>query len=224
MRAPSKSATDDQIVDAIADELKPWKQQRRQIETGPKAGWIEDKSKAEVLATISDAVRLEIVRLRELAPNFFKRDAINKTRADAQAIMKAVDHLTELLSAATTSPELLLRLGQHDRLVGSASDLANRPVPRLIEALLEVRGICQAADENQPGADQVKRWSALIALRLVLDFSDKDPTAGSENTKYCRIAGLLYESATGDEHNLRHICQDVLRPYHLKKLLPRRRG
>ena len=91
--------------------------------------------------------------------------------------------------------------------------MANMPVPRLLDALKEVREICQVADDNQPQADQVKFWCANIAIRLVLRFSQENPSAGSEKSKYCRIAALLYESVMGKAHSLRRICQEVLRPY-----------
>lgn len=201
----SRATTEDQIVEAVVDALRPWKPQHRQIETGRRAGEIVAKADAEVLAHISDAVRSEIVRFRTLVPDFFDRDAIRKTRDDARDIIKSVDRLKEHLLAKTFSPELRMRL-----------DVRRS---RLLDALNEARDICQAADENQPQADQVKLWCAQIAIRLMLDFSLSRPAAGSGNTEYCRIASLLYESVTGDrDENLRHICQDVLRPY--QSLLP----
>jgi hypothetical protein len=206
--ARDRAVIDNEIVQAIVGALKPWAPQMRQLETG------EQEADPQPEAAISGAVRAEILRFRTTAvPHFFHRDAIKKTRDDARAIIKAIDNLTEHLSALTMSPELRVRLGQHDRLIGSPSDIANMPVPRLIEALLEVRGICQSADENQPQADQVKKWCAMIAIRLVLRFSTKKPNAGSDQSAYCTIAGYLYESVTGKEERLRGVCQNVLKPY-----------
>jgi hypothetical protein len=200
--------TENEIVDAITRALKPWAPQIRQIETG------EQGIDPNPEAAISGAVRAEVQRFRTMAvPHFFHRDAIKKTREDARAIMKAIDSLTEILSASTISPELRLRLGQHDRLIGSPSDIAGMPVPRLLGALVDVRGICQSADENQPQADQVKKWCAMIAIRLILRYSTSRPNAGSDQSAYCTIAGLLYESATGKEERLRGVCQNVLKPY-----------
>lgn len=189
-------------VKFIVDFLKPWAIQQKQLPTG----YLVEKSKSELLAEISAAVEREIDRLRELVPDYFSRNAIQKTRYDAREVIAAIDHLTGLLLAQTISPELRLRLG------------LDLPAPKVLGALNEVRALCHAADENQPGADQVKFWCASIALNLMLRFSQKRPSAGSVETPFCTIAGLLYQSVTGDEENLRSICQSVLKPY--QPLLP----
>ena len=108
-------------------------------------------------------------------------------------------------------------------MTGAPADIANMPIPRLLDALQEVRDICQAADENQPQADQVKHWCVRTALRLMLQFSEDDPTAGSAKSPYCMISSLLYQVVTGKEGELRRICQDILKPYHDAQLLPRRK-
>jgi hypothetical protein len=212
--------TENPITEAIADALKEWKPQQRQIETGRRAGELQPLTKAELRSQILQAVNTEISRMRTTAvPDFFGREAIRKTRADAREIMKAIDQLKSKLSAKTLSPELRIRLGLHTSLIGSPSDLANMPVPRLLGGMEEVRGICQTANNNQPAADQVKLWCVRIALRLVLDYSIKRPSVGSSNSAFCVVAGLLYQSATGSKRQLRRICQEVLKPY--QPLLPK---
>ena len=203
MHAPSKSAVDDQIVQAIADALKPWKPQRRQIETGTKAGWMEDKSKAEVLATISATVREDILRLRATVPNFLDRKAIQKTRHDARDIVESIDRIEQQLSAKTLSPELGLRLSH---------------VPHLLDTLKAAREICEAGDNNQPDGDQVKLWCARVAMRLVVKFSEKNPSAGSARSKYCEITDLIHWAVTQKKLSLRHICQDMMKLY--RPILP----
>jgi hypothetical protein len=190
----------------------------RQIETRKRAGEIEAKSAAEVQAQVTEKVRNEIVRLRALVPDFYGRGAIQKTREDARDIMESIDDLREKISVNVLSPELLLRLGLHPSIIGSAEDIKNGPVPRLLDALEAVRGICRAAEKNQPGADQVKLWCVRVALRLMLQFSTKRPSAGSVDSSYCAIASLLYRGVTGKRSELRRVCQDVLRPY--RGLLP----
>jgi hypothetical protein len=215
-------ATRDELVGAVALALKPYAPRLRQIETGE----IVQKSEADVHAEALEAVRSDIEQFRTVSvPDFFGREAIRKTRDDARAIIKAVNHLTGLMEAKTLAPALRLRLGDHDKLRGTPADIANMPVPRLLDALQEVRDVCQAADENQPQADQVKHWCARIALRLMLRFSEDDPTAGSARSPYCMISSVLYQVVTGKEGlELRRICQDVLKPYHDAQLLPRRRS
>jgi hypothetical protein len=105
-------------------------------------------------------------------------------------------------------------------LKGTEADIANMPIPKLLDALHEVRVICEAAVKNQPQTDQVKLWCTRTALRLILRFSETRPSAGSPNTSYCRIAGLFYQGVTGEAAALRRICQDVLRPYVDMDLLP----
>jgi hypothetical protein len=207
-------ATDDEIVQAIASSLKPWKPQLRQLETG----YLVEKSSGELLAEISTSVREAITTLRQTVPDYFSRYAIRKTGDDACDIAASIDRVTELLSAKTISPELRLRLGLDIPLTGDPSEITNMPVPRLLDALHAVRELCQAAADNQPGADQVKLWCVRTALRLVLEFSKEAPSAGSEDTSYCRIAGWLYERVTGKDGVPRSICQDVLRGY--RPLLP----
>jgi hypothetical protein len=213
MHAPGKKpalVTDDQIVEAIVEALKPW--QLRQW-----AGWLklEDMSEAEVLTTIKNGIHRDIARLREVVPKYLSREAIRKTRNDAREIIKSIDKLTQRLTAKTLSPSLQMHIsiveqpGPPDP-TGPLADLAGNPAPRLLDALKKVRKVCKAADKTQPLADQVKASCASLAWRYVMQFSLERPTAGSEDTKYCRIAGLLYESVSGKEHSLRHICQDVL--------------
>jgi hypothetical protein len=197
---------DDYIIKYIADFLKPWKPQLRQVDTG----CLVEKSEAELRTEISNAIRSEIERLRELVPNYFAREAIQKTREDARNILQSIDQLEKQLASKTLSPELQLRL--HLDAKGDQA-VANAPGPRLRDALKTVRELCQAADDRQPQADQEKFWCATIALSLINDFSKKRPTAGSVKTPYCAIAGLLYQSVTGREESLRGVCQDVLRPY-----------
>jgi hypothetical protein len=199
----SEPATVDGIVRAIADALKPWKPQRRQIETGTKAGWIKDKSKAEVLATILDAVRERILLLRADVPNFFDREAIRKTRADARELLCSIGQIEQQLSAKTFSPELRLRLSH---------------VPHLLDTLKAARQICEAGDNNQPDGDQVKLWCARVAMSLVVKFSEENPSAGSARSKYCEITDLLYWAVTEKKQSLRRICQDMMKLY--RPILP----
>lgn len=214
MRAPSdtKPTTDEEIVKYIVDFLKPWSNQHKPVQTGYlveqqiPTGYLVEKSKPELLAEISAAVQREIDRLRDLVPAYFSRNAIQKTRHDARDVIAAIDRLTALLSAKTMSQELRLRLG------------LDLPAPRVLDALHEVRELCQAADANQPGNDQIKFWCVTVALNLMLRFSQKRPSAGSIKTPFCAIAGLLYQSVSGSEENLRRTCQEVLRPY--QPLLP----
>jgi hypothetical protein len=212
--------TENEITKAITEALAPWSPQLRQIERGKRAGEIEAKSRSEVLSEISEKVGLEILRFRtSMVPDFFGRSAIKKTRQDARTLIESIDHLSKLLSAKTLSPELLLRLGHHTNLKGAPADLANMPIPRLFDVMQEIRGICKVADHAQPQADQVKLWCALTAIRLILQFSETRPSAGSLNTPYCRIASLFYQGVTGKEQAIRRVCQEVLRPY--QTLLPR---
>jgi hypothetical protein len=205
-----RSATDDELVEAITNALKPWAPQLRQLANG----FIEEKSEADVTEELLTVVRGCIDRLRQTVPDYFSRDAIRKTRGQARDIAAAIDRVTDLLSAKTISPELRLRLAMDTPLTGDRSEIINLPVPRLLDALHTVRVRSQAGADNQPNADQVKLWCVRSALNLVLRFSKNNPSAGSAKSPYCIIASALYESVTGEkELQLRRVCQDVLRPY-----------
>lgn len=204
---------DGDIVKYIVDFLKPWKPQRRQIETGEHACEMEFKSEADLKAEISNAVAEQLSRLQTIVPSFLARTAIEKTRHDARDLIETIDELQRLLLSKTLSPELRIRLGDDGRPVDPSVDINNLPVPRLLDALNNVRQRCQAADENQPQRDEIKFWCATKAIGLILKYSEKRPRAGSVKTPYCTIAGLLYQGVTGEEQSLRGVCQDVLRPY-----------
>lgn len=201
----TKAPTDHELVEAITRALQPWSPQLRQIECG------EIETNPEPKKFISEAVGSKIAELRTLTPAFFHREAIRKTRDDARAIMEAIDRLSGVMATKTLSPELKLRLGLEIHATEASSN--NLPVPSLVRALSEVRGICQSAEENQPQADQVKRWCATIAIGLINRFSTERPSAGSDQSAYCTIAGLIYESVTGKEERLRGVCHDVLKSY-----------
>jgi hypothetical protein len=143
--------------------------------------------------------------LRRATPEHFEREAIRKTREDAQAIIREIGRIDGLLRSATLAPELRLRLSLD-------AAVADAPVARLLSALNEVRELCQAGDDNQPSTDQVRTWCARIAYTLMHRYSDERPTSGSPRSTYRVIASLLYEILTGErERDLKRACDDHLR-------------
>jgi hypothetical protein len=204
--------TDDEIVRDVTDSLlKPWAPEILwQIKTG-------QSTEAELHTEISNAVRAGITLLRDTVRDFFDREAIRKTRDDARGIVATIARLEEQLQKA--SPGLRLRL----RLDAALDDKAGLPVARLLHALRDVCAECQATDNALPNVDQVKLWCVRVAMNLMLRFSAKKPTVGSDASRFCTIAGLLYESVTGKkDQSLRYICEDVLRQY--RPLLPPRKA
>jgi hypothetical protein len=136
--------------------------------------------------------------LRRTSPEYLERCAIQKTREDADAIAKSVAKLSELLERATLAPEMQLRLEPEK--------------DALLRGLRAVQEICEQADQNQPGADQVLIWCASIAFTLLFRFSDKMPTSGSAQSPYRVVASLLYEVLTGEHgHDLRRACDKHLK-------------
>jgi hypothetical protein len=151
-----------------------------------------------------------IVRaLRQASPDYFDREAIRKTRDDARKIIGLIDRLDEALRSRGLAPELRMRLALE---VDSDAHAANAPAGRLLVALGEVRELCQAGDDNQPSADQVRIWCARVAFTLMHQFSEEKPTSGSPDSTYRAIAGLLYEILTGErDRDLERACEDHLR-------------
>ena len=139
-----------------------------------------------------------VVRLlRRTTPEYLERNAIQKTRDDAEAIAKSAAKLSKLLERATLAPEMRLRLEPEK--------------DALLSGLRAVQEICEQADQNQP-RDQVLTWSASIAFTLLFRFSDQTPTSGSAQSPYRVVASLLYEVLTGEHgHDLRRACGEHLK-------------
>jgi hypothetical protein len=153
----------------------------------------------------------EIIRtLRRAAPDYLDRSSIRKTRDDARTILQSIAELKRHVQRSTLSPELKLRLGLDA--TGSSSEIANMPVPRLLETLQIISEICEAADQGQPSEDPVKVWCAKVAHTLMFRFSDERRSSGSPRSSYRIIAGLLYEILTGEAHrDLKRACDNHLR-------------
>lgn len=145
--------------------------------------------------------------LRRASPEYFDREAIRKTRDEARDIVRFIDRLDRALRPEALSPELRLRLA----LEVEARKSTNSPGQRLLASLSEVRELCQAGDDNQPSADQVRIWCARIAYSLMHRFSDEPITSGSPDSTYRAIAGLLYEVLTGErDRDLKRACDEHL--------------
>jgi len=145
--------------------------------------------------------------LRRAAPEHLDREAIRKTRDQARTIVGLIDRLEKALTSDGLTAELHLRLA----LEAQSGSTTNGPAQRLFVALDEVRQLCQAGDENQPAADQVRLWCARIAYSLMSRFSEQEITSGSPDSTYRAIAGLLYEVLTGEaDRDLKRACDDHL--------------
>lgn len=145
--------------------------------------------------------------LRRASPEHFNREAIRKTRDDARSIAGLIDRIEDALTSESLAPELRLRLS----LNAEADRATNSPGRRLLMVLNEVRALCQAGEENQPSADQVRIWCARTAYSLMFKFSEEHITSGSPDSAYRAIAGFLYEVLTGEANrDLKRACDDHL--------------
>jgi hypothetical protein len=181
MKPDGRATSLDEIVGAIANELRPWKQTER--------------------GAVDDAVREQIGLLQDVSPRFFDRNAVRKMRDDARSIIKTITKLEQQIKGA--APELRLRLKL------DVPEMPEIGLALLFEELGYLRKECKNAIQAAPAKDQIKDWCALTAWSLVWTLSDSEPTS-TDNSPFRVIAGLLYQAITGKpDKDLRRACDTV---------------
>jgi len=111
------TATDDELVEGVVAELKPFREQ-----------W--DGTTPDV-AAVTQGVWNEINSLRQMIPSLYDRSVITATRDDARAILDAIESLQDMLAAAGRELRMRPKLDS-DR-------------PPVFEALDDVRKECERA-------------------------------------------------------------------------------
>jgi hypothetical protein len=156
--------------------------------------------KADVALATPAAIIESLNRLRSVSPQFFSRQAVKDTRKDARQITGTTQKLNRLLDQA--SPELRLRL-KLEPIPGY--------VPPLTAALDAALDECAAAVASKASHEnEVMKWCALEAWRLIVTFSDRRPSSGSATSPLRVIASLVYEAVTGiRDKDLRRTCDVV---------------
>jgi hypothetical protein len=197
MTTPSTSQ--EELVRAIADRLKPW-----------------NCSESHVLTEIRSAIR----RLR--AHPDFNPDSYpglgfrSENKKCAKKMLVTVTTLERQLVAA--KPGFFWSLTLRDKKLQCDMDGYGKKVTELSELLNRVTKLkweCEKVILNAPGAypgqDYRQIHIAIYAIHLMLGLSNERPTAGTPDTPYCMIASLLFEATTGkSERNLLRTCKRML--------------
>jgi hypothetical protein len=191
VRGPTTDIRTREIIRAIADELKPYRNRRRPFGEGVamQQQWQED----EVQRWLSYHVEL----LREVVPQHFTRKAIKRTRADARSIIKMTKMLQGQIKNA--APELQLRWWPF--------------LPEWFVKLNWLTKACAEADKaSTDTTDRCKRLCVDEVWLLINYFSQRPATL----ERMGAIAGWLYEAVTGIKgakkpKDFRYLCQQKLK-------------
>jgi hypothetical protein len=190
------TATDDELVEGIVAELKPFREQ-----------W--DGTTPDV-AAVTQGVWNEINSQRQMIPSLYDRSVITATRDDARAILDAIETLQDMLAAAGRELRMRLKLDS-DR-------------PPVFEALDDVRKECERAVTQSLTSgrkDQVKRHCVQRACVLIQKYSQRKPFYSDDNDIFPRVASLVYEivAAAGDNSAFLRLCKEHMnrRTFHPEK-------
>jgi hypothetical protein len=157
--------------------------------------WKESYSQEQIECAVAQDIDL----LRDVSQGHFSRSAIRKTRDDARTLKEEIKRIERLLRDA--SPEMKLRLKLNP--VGWQN-------PLLVE-LAAARKECDRAVVAAPATNEIKKWCARVAFRVVRKFSQHEPTGTDQGPFRC-VTRCLYEAVTGKEgKDLKRACDDHLR-------------
>ena len=236
-RGGQSNATDAESIRAIAEALKPWKPQWKQLKTGfpinadgivPSGSWVEaiiiennrfvaipaDKqTKAWVSAQQQAKLRTEI--LAAVGEQIDLLRNVNSEIFSRTAVRNTRKGAKLLLTdikafegrVADATPELRFRLGLDLPQVEFGTQ-------RLLIELKHFKDECNAAIKAASGRNQLKEWRARIAVSLIVRYSKRKPHSGSAESAYRKISGLLYKAVTGQppgRDNLKRACDTVLK-------------
>lgn len=197
MRTPS--TTQEELVGAIAEALKPWANFAIPLRY-PASTWAQN---ADREAEVKDAVRSTIEWIRAKNSESFARNIIRKTRADGRAIAATLEKLQRQYDRATADLRSWVEPTMQELQIVNMQDLRAEH-DRLHE-------ICITAAEAQPRSDRCKAACAELAVGLMLAYSTT-PHTGGRNKPLRHVASLLFEAATGKGGaDLERACRAALR-------------
>jgi hypothetical protein len=198
--APATST--EELIQAIADELKPWKH-----------------AKNDVLAAIRKTIENTKLWVPIGPPKPPKVGFRTENKRYALALHATLATLDYQLAAAPHG--FFVGLNHAD---GDCEDIGVTEQKKVEVAHLrfQIRTLAKGCEKQilnpagaHPRSDRAKSAVAFEALVLVIKLSKKKPAAGSRRgsrvTPYCMVASLLFEAVRGEsECNLERACKRML--------------
>ena len=196
--SPPNRTRRDELVEAVVDSLKPWK---------------NHQSRDTVRAQVNQTLDVLLHWVLPNKPNFDRR-AIRK---HAKKLDRALSKVEELL---VSGPGLLAWVLFDPRPVLQGDYFPQGPLNRReMEArriafgaeLKRLRDVCARDYGDHPNYDRAKRETASWSYDLMQGHSDRKIT-GTENQAFRTITGLLYEILSGQQDaDLKRACDTELR-------------
>jgi hypothetical protein len=200
--APSAHLTNDDLLQGIIENLRPWKK-----------GLFKQCVEADV--------RREIGVLCKAAPLWKKMNDRRAIREHAKKLDKALDAVEKLVKLAPGTLELLLFLkGARDpsKTIEDEERAYKARIDSFFGELRGMRKVCKHAINNEigdhPNHDTCKRICATFACGLMEVLSDEPVRSSSPKDNFRVVAGLLYQIVMRceDAPDLERACDAELRP------------
>lgn len=207
---PPNAVRREEIVEEIADHLRPWKNR---------------KSNTAITAEINQELDV-LLKLVPLETKLYDR---TRNRNHAQQLDSALTEVETLLASAPSMLAWFL-FDPSPPVTVTEDGVMMQPVPPSIEdierkyrkradsfaaELKRLRKVCARAVApgfgSHPNYDRAKRTCAWFARGLIRGLSDRKIT-GTKDGAFRTIAGLLYEAISGQhDADLKRACDSVLR-------------
>lgn len=199
--SPPNRTRRDELVEAVVDNLKPWK---------------NHKSRDTVTAEVNRTLDILLDSVPSDKKNFDRR-AIRKHAKKLDRAPSKVEELLPsgpgLLNLVLFDPRPVLQAGDYEYPeLRFHREMEARRIAFGAE-LKRLRDVCARDYGDHPNYDHAKYESAWWSYALMQGHSHRKIT-GTENQAFRTIAGLLYEVLSGrQDEDLKRACDTVLRKF-----------
>lgn len=197
---PPSGARRDELVEAVVDNLKPWK---------------NHTSRDTVKAAVNQILNFLLGGFGlPLDKQFFDRRAIRKHAKKFDRALSKVEELLSsgpgLLNLALFDPRPALQAGDYEYPEVRFREMEARRIAFGAE-LKRLRDVCARNYGVHPNYDHDKNRSAEFSYYLMQKHSDRKIT-GTENQAFRIITGFVYEIVSGQrDADLKRACDEVIR-------------
>jgi hypothetical protein len=199
--SPPNRTRRDELVEAVVDNLKPWK---------------NHKTRDTVRASVNRSLDFLIEQVPSNKKNFDRR-AIRKHAKKLDRALSKVEKLLAsspgLLDWVLFDPRPVLRAGDYYPEYPELRFRREMEARRIAfgTALKRLREVCARDYGDHPNYDHAKNQSAWFSYVLMQSHSDRKIT-GTENQAFRTIAGLVYDVVSGQQDaDLKRACDTLLR-------------
>ena len=196
--SPLSGTRRDELVEAVVDNLKPWK---------------NHKSRETVTANVNGYLDFMLGLVASNKKDFDRRAIRKHTKKLGRALRKVEELLASgpgLLDWVLFDPRPVFQAGDYYPEIGSHREIRARAIAFGAE-LKRLRDVCARDYGDHPNYDHAKKQSAWFSCFLMQGCSDRKIT-GTENQAFRTIASLLYEVVSGQQNaDLKRACDTMLR-------------